>query len=152
MRRAIAAAVLVILLGAAPVCASGPDARQTDPQAIDALLARASQAQPREQCFLYAQLVHDLTELSMQQYANGDVDAATLLLKRIQGLAHQIHLSLGDDGKRLKNAQILLRRSAFRLSGLLHASSLEDQPLVAATLTSVNKAEDEAMLQVFRNK
>jgi hypothetical protein len=150
MRRVISTAVLMLLLGVSPAFASGPENRLADQQAIEALAARASQAQPREQCFLYAQLVHDLTEMSMKQYASGDVDQASQMLKRIQGLAHKIHLSLSNDGKRLKNAQILLRRSAFQLSGLLHASSLEDQPLVAETLASVSKAETEAMFQVFR--
>jgi hypothetical protein len=150
MRRVIFTVVAMFFFGALPLYASGPDSKQADQLAIDALAARASQAQPREQCFLYAQLVHDLTEMSMQQYAAGDVDKASLMLKRIQGLSHQIHLALNIDGKRLKNAQILLRRSAFRLTGLLHGVNAEDQPLVAETLASVNNAQTEAMLQVFQ--
>jgi hypothetical protein len=43
-----------------------------------------------------------------------------------------------------------LRHTAFRLNEMLHNSSLEDQPLVAATLAQVNQAQDETMLQVFR--
>jgi hypothetical protein len=57
---------------------------------------------------------------------------------------------MSEDNKRLKNAQILLRHTAFRLNEMLHNSSLEDQPLVAATLAQVNQAQDETMLQVFR--
>ena len=33
---------------------------------------------------------------------------------------------------------------------MLHNSSLEDQPLLSETLAQVNKAQDEAMLEVFR--
>ena len=50
----------------------------------------------------------------------------------------------------LKNAEILLRHTAFRLSEMLHNSSSEDRPLVEATLAQVNQAESETMLQVFR--
>jgi hypothetical protein len=57
---------------------------------------------------------------------------------------------MADDNKRLKNAQILLRHTSFRLGEMLHASSLEDRPLVEETLAQVNQAQNEAMMQVFR--
>jgi hypothetical protein len=55
-----------------------------------------------------------------------------------------------ENDKRLKNAEILLRRTAFRLTEMLHSSSFEDRALVEQTLTQVNQAESEAMMQVFR--
>jgi hypothetical protein len=151
MQSKVSLAVLVLLtVSVLPARASGFDDKTFDQQSIDALQAKILQAQPREQCFLYAELVHQMTEVSLQQYAAGDGDKAAGLLKQVQTLAHKIHLSMSDDNKRLKNAQILLRHTAFRLNEMLHASSLEDQPLVAQTLAQVNQAQDEAMLQVFR--
>jgi hypothetical protein len=144
-------AVLALLaVSVLPARASGFDDKTFDQQSIDALQAKILQAQPREQCFLYAELVHQMTEVSLRQYAAGDGEKAAGLLKQVQGLAHKIHLSMSDDNKRLKNTQILLRHTAFRLTEMLHASSLEDQPLVAETLAQVNQAQDEAMMQVFR--
>jgi hypothetical protein len=131
------------------VCASGLD-KIPDQQSIDALEAKANLAQPREQCFLYAELVHQMTVLSFSKYSAGDLDAATTMLKHIQKFAHKIHLSVGDDNKRLKNAEILLRHSAYRLNEMLHAGNYEDRQLVEQTLAQVNQAESEAMLQVFR--
>jgi len=135
---------------AIPVCASGLDDKAPDQQSINALEARLQQAQPREQCFLYAELVHEMTEFSARQYAAGEVEKSADLLRQIQGLAHKIHLSVAEDNKRLKNAEILLRHTAFRLTEMLHASSLEDKPLVQETLAQVTQAQNEAMLQVFR--
>ena len=144
-------AVLVLLaVTAAPARASGFDDKVPDQQSIDALTVKASQAQPREQCFLYAQLVHEMTELSLRRYAAGDVEKATDMLKQIQLLTHKIHLSVADNDKRLKNAEILLRHTAFRLTEMLHSSSYEDQALVAQTLAQVSQTQNEAMLQVFR--
>ena len=37
------------------------DDRVVDAQAMAALMAKADQAQPKEQCFLYAELVHEMT-------------------------------------------------------------------------------------------
>lgn len=130
--------------------ASSFDDKTPDQQTIAALKVRISQAQPREQCFLYAELIHQMTEYSLQRYQAGDVDKAGDVLKEIQQVAHRMHLSVGDNDKRLKNAEILLRHAAFRLNEMLHSSSSEDRPLVEETLTQVNKAESEAMLQVFR--
>jgi hypothetical protein len=134
-----------------PACASGFDDKVYDQQSIDALEAKATLAQPREQCFLYAEIVHEMTEVSVRQYAAGDVAKSTDMLKQIQQLAHKIHLTMADDNKRLKNAEILLRHTAFRLSEMLHNSNFEDRPLVEQTLAQVNQAQNEALMQVFRH-
>ncbi|MGO9938159.1 MAG: hypothetical protein ACLPH3_10860 [Terracidiphilus sp.] len=144
-------AVLVLLpVIAVPACAYTPDEKVPDQESIAALQARISQAQPKEQCFLYAELIHQMTEFSLRQYSEGNVEKASDLLKQVQGLAHRVHLSVADDNKRLKNAEILLRHSAFRLTEMLHSSSFEDRPLVEQTLAQVNRAENEAMLEVFK--
>src|SRR5664279_5748050 len=119
MRTMVPLAVLVLLgVTTVPACASGLD-KVPDQQSIDALEAKASQAQPSEQCFLYAELVHQMTELSVRQYAAGDIGKATDLLKRVQQFAQKIHLSMAKNDKRIKNAEILLSHSAFRLNEML---------------------------------
>ena len=151
MRSRVPLAVFVLLVVTAlPVRAAGFDDKIFDQQSIDSLAARASQAQPREQCFLYAELVHQMTEFSLRLYAAGDIEKADELLKQTQQFANKIHLSIAGDDKRLKNAEILLRHTAFRLNEMLHSSSIEDRPLVEQTLAQVNQAQTEAMMQVFR--
>lgn len=144
-------AVLVLFSALSiPALASSIDDKIPDQQTLDALEQRALTAQPKEQCFLYAQLVHQMVELSARQAAAGDVEKATGLLKRAQEFTHKIHMALAGNDKRLKDAQILLRHTAFRLAELLHAGSFDDRPLVEQTLAQLNRAQDEAMLQVFR--
>ncbi len=143
-------AFLTLNLSVASVRAFSGDNKPPDPDAIAALEARANQAQPREQCFLYAELVQQMTELSIRQYAAGDAEKATYLLKRIQQIAQKIHLSLGDNDKRLKNAEIMLSHTAFRLNEMLHASSIEDRPLVEQTLAQVTQAQNATLMHVFQ--
>ena len=152
MRFVVPAAVLVILVSAvwAPPARAALDDKLPDAQSIAALEAKASQAQPREQCFLYAELVHEMIEFSSAEYAAGEIDKASETLKRVNQFAVKIHITVSNDEKRLKNAQILLRHTAFRLTELLHASSLEDRPLVEQTLAQVNQIQTETMMQVFR--
>lgn len=142
------AALLAVSLTVGPVCAHSSNA--PDEQKIAALEAKATQAQPREQCFLYAELVQQMTELSVRQYASGNIVKAQGLLQRIQTLAAKIHLSLARNDKRLKNAEIMLSNTSFRLKEMLNASDYEDRPLVQQTLAKVNDAQDEAMMQVFQ--
>jgi len=132
---------LLVSLAALPACASSFDDKPIDQQTIDQLKAKALVAQPRDQCFLYAEIVHQMTELSLRQYADGDQVKASALLKNIQEFTHKKHL---------KNAEMLLRHTAFRLNEMLHSSSFEDRPLVAQTLSQVSQAQNEAMMQVFR--
>jgi len=134
-----------------PVCASGFDDKTPDEQSIQALAVKASHAQPREQCYLYAELVHEMTEYSLRQYSAGNVEKAAELLRQVQPLARKIHLTVADNDKRLKSAEMLLRHTAFRLNEMLHTSSFEDRTLVEQTLAQVNQAQTEAMMQVFRN-
>ena len=91
--KACLAVAAFLIVSTVPLCAAGIDDKPMDMQSIQALEVRADQAQPREQCFLYAEIVHQMTELSVKQYAAGDVEHATGLLKLIQQMAKKIHLS-----------------------------------------------------------
>ncbi|MDE3200664.1 MAG: hypothetical protein KGN79_07055 [Acidobacteriota bacterium] len=144
--------MLVVLLAACalPARASDPDSKTINQETIQALESRLQQAPPKDQCYLYAELIHQLTEVSMRQYSAGEVDKATFLLRKVQDFAQKIHLMVSDRDKRLKNAELLLRHTAFRLNNLLHASSYDDRALVAQTLTQVNQADNAAMMQVFK--
>jgi hypothetical protein len=144
--------VVVLLISALsiPAYAASSDQKIPDEQTISAMELRADQAQPREQCFLYAQLVHDMVEFSARQYAAGDVANATGLLKKAQEITHKLHMVLTGNTKKLKDAQILLRHTAFRLTELLHSTSYEDRPVVQETLSELNQAQTDAMLQVFK--
>lgn len=143
--------VLVLLVGlGAQARAYSPNERPPDQATIAALEARIQDAPPREQCFLYAELIHQMTEFSISQYTAGHFEDAAAMLTRIRQIAQKLHLSMNDNDKRLKNAEILLRHTAFRLNEMLHASSYEDRPLVEQTLAQVNQVDSEAMMQVFR--
>jgi hypothetical protein len=152
MRCAVTVAIVSLLCVAScprPAFA-GLDEKVPDAQSIAALELKANQAGPREQCFLYAELVHEMIEYSSAQYAAGEIDKAADTLKHVNTFAQKIHMAVANDEKRLKNAQILLRHTAFRLNELLHASSMEDRPLVQQTLSQVNQIQTETMMQVFR--
>src|SRR5580658_10469595 len=147
MRTVVPIAVFLTLsLNVGPVCAAPSDSPLPDQQTITALEARADHAEPREQCFLYSQLVQQMTELSIRQYQAGDVTKATGMLQEIQRIAKKIHLNVSDNDKRLKNVELMLSHTAFRLGEMLQASSVDDRPLVEQTLSQVTDAKNAALM------
>jgi hypothetical protein len=126
------------------------DERIPDADTMAALVAKADQAQPREQCFLYAELVHQMTELAGQQLNAGDEDRGSQTLRLVQKYAEKIHMGVADDGKKLKNAEQLIRHTSFRLTGILGAASYDDRQALQATLKQLEQVQTELMMQVFK--
>jgi hypothetical protein len=60
-------------------------------------------------------------------------------------------LNEAKDNKRLKNAQILMEHTAFRLNEYLHSAALDDRPILESTLKNLNEVQNELMMQVFRH-
>jgi hypothetical protein len=143
--------LLLFIALLAPVShASGSDNKPPlDPVALSALATRASLASPKDQCFLYAELVHQMTELAGRQLNDGQDPAATLLA--VRDYTQKIHLGEVKDSKRLKNAQILMEHTAFRLNEYLHSAALDDRPVLESTLKNLNQVQNELMMQVFRH-
>jgi hypothetical protein len=70
--------------------AYGANEKIPDPQALVQLEAKAAQASPKEQCFLYAEIVHDMTEIAGQQLFSGDFKHASETLQAVQTYAQKI--------------------------------------------------------------
>jgi hypothetical protein len=120
-----------------------------DDAALSLLEARAEAAQPREQCFLYAELVHNLTERAGKQLSDGENEQASATFKRIDALAQKIHMSLARDSKRLKNAEMLMHHTTRRLADMLHVASDDDRVVVQSTLKRLDTVQSELLAQVF---
>ncbi|GGH11869.1 hypothetical protein [Silvibacterium dinghuense] len=149
---------LILLTVAAPtVLALSPSSAQAatekflDSQQIAALETRAAQAAPKEQCFLYAELAHSMAEIAGQQLNAGDERDAAESIRAVQRYADKIHMNVADDARKLKNAEILMRQTAFRLKAIMLDASLDDRPSLESTLKQLDKVESEMMLQVFRH-
>jgi hypothetical protein len=132
-------------------CAYAPASRLDDsPTALAALQAKADQAQPRDRCFLYAELVSQMTNLAGQQFNSGDSGQASETLKLVQWYAEKIHMGVADDSKKLRDAELLVQRTSFRLKGILSGASYEDRPALEVTLKQLNQVQVQLMMQVFK--
>jgi hypothetical protein len=144
----LAVCTLASIVNSNPALASGE--RIFDSQAMAALIVKAEQAQPKDQCFLYAELVHEMSELAGQQLNAGDGDHASATLKTMQHYADKIHAGLSVDSRKMKNAEELMRLTSFKLKGILNAASYEDRQALQMTLDQLERVQTELMMQVFR--
>jgi hypothetical protein len=143
---ALALATLVV-----PPAALAATDKVLDAREMTALEAKAAQAAPKEQCFMYAELAHSMLELAGQQLSAGDTAKASASLKAVQAYAEKIHMGVADDAKKLKNAEILMRHTAYRLKELMMGASLEDRPTLESTLKQLDQVQAEMMMQVFKH-
>jgi hypothetical protein len=141
----------LFLIFCAPVRASSINENLPDAQTLSRLELQAQEASPREQCFLYAELVHTMTEIAGKEMLNGDVDQASATLKKVEHYALLIHLGLARDTKRLKNAELLMHHTTYRLGEYLHQASGEDQATLQATLKQLDHVQNELLTQVFNH-
>lgn len=128
--------------------AANIDEKVLGTQELAMLQARAD-ASPKEQCYLYAQMAHQMAELAGREMSAGDTDKATETLSTLQKYTDRIHGGLSGDTKKLKDAEILMRHTALRLTELLHNTSTDDQPKVAKALKHFEQVRSELMLAIF---
>ena len=129
--------------------ASGPDENIPPVTVLHELEQRADKADAREQCFLYSQLLHTLTELEGQQIGAGDDQAATSTLGQIDRVVTKLKSSENKDAKKLKNAETLMQHTTRRLGDMLHLASDEERTAMKATLDKLNHVHDEILALVF---
>lgn len=132
-------------------CAYAPASGLDDsPTALAALRAKADRAQPRDRCFLYAEVISQMTDMAGKQLNSGDSEQASETLKLVQGYVENIHMTVPDNCKKLRDAELLLSHTSFRLKGILSEASYEDRPSVEVTLKQLNQVQAQLMMQVFK--
>jgi hypothetical protein len=110
---------------------------------------RAEAAQPRDQCYLYTEVLHGLTELAGRQIAAGDDTGATATLERINGVAAKIQQTSSANARRLKNAEMLLDRTTRRLTDMAHIVSGSERAVMQTTLQHVDRVHTQLLAMVF---
>lgn len=149
MRFPLQTAALLISVLLVPVARAATNDVALDSAALAQMEVRAMHADPREQCFLYTELVQIYTDVAGRQMAAGEMTEASATLKRVQGFAEHIHMGLAKDTKRLKSAEMVMHTATHRLGQYVHLVSDEDKAVVASTLKQLDKVNDELLAQVF---
>jgi hypothetical protein len=132
-----------------PALAANPDETALDAAALSQMEARADHALPRDQCYLYTELLHGLTELAGRQMEAGQDDAAATTMVQVDAVATKLEVVTGKDAKRLKNAELLLEHTTHRLSDMLRVASNEQRSVMQATLKHLYAVHTSVLAMVF---
>ena len=145
----LASLVVILSFAVLPAARASSDSLDLDAAGLAQLEVKALHAEPRDQCFLYTQLVQGYTDVAGKQMAAGEMEKASATLKRVQGFAEHIHMGLARDTKRLKNAEMAMHTASRHLGQYLHLVSDEDKTVVESTLKQLDKVNEELLAQVF---
>jgi hypothetical protein len=133
----------------APAIAAGPDETSLDAVALAELQQRAEHAQPRDQCYLYTEIVHQLTELAGKQMAAGEDEAAGLTIVQLDATTARLQQVSVADARRLKNAEQLLDHTAHRLADMVRVASDQQRSVMQSTLRHLNAVHSSVLGLVF---
>jgi hypothetical protein len=148
-KRLVPTAVAITALPLTFACAPKSVADDS-PTAIAALQAKTDQAKPRDRCFLYAELVSQMTDLAGKQLSSGEYGEALESLRLVRRYADKTLLGVGDNSRKLKDAEMLMRHTSFRLEDILHQASYDDRRDLEETLKELYKVQTRLMMQVFK--
>lgn len=140
---------LLFLFPLSTAHASRPDEIPLDAAALAQMEQQADAAQPRDQCFLFTEVLHGLTELAGRQIAAGDETDATATLEHIDAVAAKVQQTSSANAKRLKNAELLLERTTRRLTDMARVVSGSERTAMQATLQRVDHVHTQLLAMVF---
>ena len=132
-----------------PALAAGADETALDAAVLGQMEVRADHALVRDQCYLYTELVHGLTELAGRQMEAGQDEAAAATMLQVDEVATKLQVATGKDAKRLKNAELLLEHTTRRLSDMLHVASSDQRAMMQATLKHLYNVHTSVLAMVF---
>jgi hypothetical protein len=110
---------------------------------------RADAAQPRDQCYMFAEVLHGLTELAGREIAAGDDQDAGSTLTHIDSVAAKMQKVSAANAKRLKNAELLLEHVTRRLNDMAHVASGTQRSAMQATLLCVDHLHTQVLAVIF---
>jgi hypothetical protein len=140
----------VLLVTAMPAdCAAEVAKSAMDTAELRVLEHQAEQASPRDQCYLYTQVLHGLTELAGRQIADGDDEAANRTLLKADLIATKVEYASTANAKRLKDTEQLLAQTTRRLTDIIRIASSPDRSSMLTTLRHLDRIHTNILALVF---
>jgi len=138
----------LLVLAALPATAKGPET-VVDAAALIQLETQADNAKPREQCYLYTQLVAALMDTASRQVAAGEDEDAGKTVSRIAEVTAKLQRAADRDAKKLKDAEKVLSETSRRLKDLSRVAGAEEREGMRAVLEKLDAAHSKILGLVF---
>jgi hypothetical protein len=139
--------IFVLCLSLAAVFADEPKPVQQRVADRQAGLAKLKEHERAEQ---YAKLALDLADLAGQQYDEGNLDAGNKTIAQVVEAAQKAHAAAAMKKKKIKEAEINLRRTEDKLNAVMHSLSSTDQGPIKKAIADVEKARIDTLETMWR--
>ena len=136
--------IIVVVLLSALAWASGQQ------ESIEALKARADQAQPKDQVDLFTHIAERQLDALDKAYNGGTVREAQAALADVVTYGVKAAQISSATGKRMKQTEIAMRKISGRLEAIRKTLDLDDRPLLAAAVQKLDTARNELLNRMFR--
>lgn len=144
--RCMAPTLLVLgLMLASPSLLAG------DEETIQELIAKA-QSEPDQQAELYAKVARKQVELANNQFNQGDTAKAQAAVRDAVSYAQKALVSAKQTHKRLKQADITLRKTSRRLADVARSLAFEDRPPVNQAVDEIEEIREQILELMFGGK
>lgn len=121
-----------------------PDARE-----LARMEARAARASPENKLFAYAELIHISTDLAVAEMQAGDEEQVSITLECVRAYASKADARAAKNTRKLKNTEILLEKTEFRLRELQMSAPLDVRPLIQNAIKQVSEVQSALLRRVF---
>jgi hypothetical protein len=142
---------ILCLLG--PAFASDKSKGETPEQQtaaqIDELKHKIEKDSERDICIDSADIVHELVEQFNNQMNSGELQPAQQTLNDIGAYADKAREAAKNSHHKLKQAELMLHKSARRLSDIGRALAEENHQAIEAIVKRIEAADDDILNQVF---
>lgn len=139
--------LFVLCLSLAAACADEPKLAQQRVADRQAGLAKLKEHDRAEQ---YAKLALDLADLAGEQYDAGNLDAGNKTVTQVVEAAQKAHAAAAMKKKKIKEAEINLRRTENKLSAVMHSLSTVDQGPIKKAIADVEKARIDTLETMWK--
>ena len=150
LKRWLAGGMSLLALTMVPNAQASAPETALNAAALIQMEVQADRAKPREQCYLYTQLVNALTAAAARQVAAGEDEDAGKTVGRIGEVSAKLQRATARDAKKLKAAEKMLSESARKLKELSRVASGGERDEMRATLVKLDAAHNKILDLVFR--
>lgn len=140
--------VVVVSVPCGTACAGRP-AAALDAVTVSHMEEQAAEANPRERCYRYAEVLAALTELEGQQISAGRDAEARVTMREMNDVAAKVQAEAVDNAKKLKDTEMMLERTTRRVSDMVHVVGYAQESAMQATLQHLNAVHTKVLGMVF---
>ncbi|MGH9543912.1 MAG: hypothetical protein ACRD23_01725 [Terriglobales bacterium] len=121
-------------------------------ESLDQLIARAESARPNDQPALYIEIARRKAEAADQLYDAGNPQAGRAALHDVVTFSRKATESAIATGKKLKNAEISLRKIAEKFRDVKRAVAFDDQAPIQQAVDDLEKMRTDLLSAMFGKK